>query len=125
MTYRTPFPVLAVVLLAACASSPMPGSEMRPFTQTAPNSITLIVQNQNFADVRLYALRQAGRESLGVVTGLSDEEFTLDWSFSEPLRIEIDMLAGPSCTTEELTADPGDIFELQIAPVFTESRFCS
>lgn len=122
---RTLASAFVAASLAACASSPTPGSEMEPFTQDGPaNSITIIVQNRNFADARLYVLRRGARESLGVVTGKTDEEFSLDWSFSDPIQIEIDMVAGPSCTTEELQADPGDVFELQIDVVFSQSSAC-
>ncbi len=59
-----------------------------------------------------------------MVGGKEDAEFTLDWPITTPLRIEIDLLAGERCVTEELRADPGDIFELQIASVFHETRGC-
>lgn len=124
MTRLIPTLVSAVVL-TACASSGTPGSEMEPFTQTGPpTTITIIVQNRNFADARLYVFRRGARESLGVVGGKTDEEFTLDWSFTDPIQIEIDLVAGPSCRTEELRADPGDILELQIDVVFSQSSAC-
>ena len=43
---------------------------------------------------------------------------------SDPIRIRIEILAGPSCTTEELLADPGDVLELQIDQNFLHSRQC-
>ena len=122
---RLALAMLALVALSACASSSGSRSGMEPFSDTgADDTITIVVQNRNFADARLYALRPGGREILGTVTGLSDDEITLDWSFSEPLRIEIDLVAGPSCTTREIRVDPGDVLELQIASVFTESQAC-
>ena len=122
---RLALATFVLVTLTGCASSSTAGSGMEPFTDTgADDTITVIVQNRNFADARLYVLRRGARQSLGVVSGLGDEEFTLDWSFSEPIQIEIDMVAGPSCTTREIQADPGDVLELQIASVFTESQAC-
>jgi hypothetical protein len=40
------------------------------------------------------------------------------------MYIEIDMLAGPKCFTEELPVDPGDVLELQIASVFSSTAAC-
>ena len=111
--------------LTACASSSTPGSETEPFTQSGPpRTITIVVQNRNFAYARLYVFRRGARQSLGSVTGKTEEEFTLDWDFTDPIQIEIDLVAGPSCMTEELRADPGDILELQIDAVFSRSSVC-
>ena len=34
------------------------------------------------------------------------------------------MLAGPTCTTQPLDVQPGDILELQIQSMFNQSSFC-
>ncbi|MDX1645656.1 MAG: hypothetical protein R3304_00825 [Longimicrobiales bacterium] len=116
--------VAAGLWLVGCASGTA-RSDADPFTESeAPSSITIMVMNRNFADARLYALRRGQRQSLGVVSGLTDYEFTLEWNFSEPLQLEIDMVAGPQCRTRAIQADPGDVFEFQIASVFTESQAC-
>lgn len=111
------------LLVAACASA-NPPVEMTPFTETEASSIRVIVDNRNFTEARLYVLRRGARTSLGIVGGKSEQEFTVDWPLSEPIQIEINLLAGPTCVTPELRADPGDILELQIAAVFRESSFC-
>jgi hypothetical protein len=49
----------------------------------------------------------------------------IPWTFGEPLRIEINLLAGPKCTTRTIDADPGDELELRIQSVFTSSSICS
>lgn len=118
------FALAAVLVSSACASSNRAG-ELEPFTQVGPpSSIRVIVQNLNFSEARLYAIRRGMRTSLGIVGGKQDAEFTIDWSIPDPLQIEIHLLAGPTCTTRELQADPGDIIELQIASVFSDSQAC-
>lgn len=118
--------LLVALALGGCASGGQTvAGEGDPFDQGArPSSVRIIVQNRNFSDVRLYAHRRGSRRMLGSVTGKQDREFTLDWNMTDPLAIEIDMIAGPRCITREMRVDPGDILELQIAPVFNNSSFC-
>jgi hypothetical protein len=104
-----------VLGLAACASGSGGGS---PFGDDLAErgEIEIKVVNLNFRDATVWALiGGSGRQRLGTVTGKGDEIFTLPWTFSEPLRIEFDLLAGPRCYTESLVVDPGDLLELQIA----------
>lgn len=109
-----------IVTLAACAS-PKRSDAPRPFVEARPSTVRLLVQNRNFSDVRLYAVGLGTRKALGTVTGKQDAEFTLDWPGHGPLQIVIDMVAGPRCTTAKMLADPGDILELQIAVVFSDT----
>lgn len=114
---------LTLYMLTGCATSSPPSTDLFDGpgeTQT----IRIVVQNLNFADARLYALRRGTRTSLGTVGGKQDDEFTLEWSVSEPLQIEINLMAGPTCTTEPLMADPGDLLELQIALEFSRTGVC-
>ena len=116
---------VCTIAMAACGAPRTP-AQAEPFSATSGRAATvrLIVQNRNFSDARLYAVRRGARTILGQVGGKQDAEFTLDWVLPEPLRIEIDMLAGPRCTTEEMQVDPGDILELQIDAVFSRSSAC-
>lgn len=113
------------VALSGCASS-TGSSNPGPFDTSSarPADVQLIVQNRNFADARLYTIQRGKRTQLGTVGGKRDAEFTLPWTMSDPLRIEINLLAGPTCTTREMLVDPGDILDLQIAAVFSQSSFC-
>lgn len=110
--------------VAACATGG--GTDTAgPFSSTdRPNSVRIEVLNLNFQDARLYALRDTERLSLGTVGGKQEGTFTLPWNMSQNLRIEINLLAGPTCTTEALPVQPGDILELQIQSVFSQSSFC-
>ncbi len=117
---------LALVGASACL---MAGTEVSKGTHTfispdRPQKVRLLVQNMNFNDARLFALATNGRMPIGQVNGKQDREFELDWTLSSYMRIEIDMVAGPKCTTSEMQVDPGDILELQIASVFSQTHDC-
>lgn len=109
-----------LVVSTACASGN--GPSRAAFDDVRPTSVRLIVQNMNFADVRLYTLRRGARQNLGTVTGKQDREFTFGWDMADPMVVEIDMVAGPKCFTREMVVDPGDIIELQIPSHFTASN---
>jgi len=114
----------AVLMLASCSSTAAPGS-VTPFTDTvADRSIEIIVDNRNWSDARLYAIRRGARTSLGVVGGKDQRTFRMDWPIAETLQIEIHMLAGPRCLTAVLPVDPGDVLDLQIAVVFNQTSAC-
>ncbi len=126
MIHRT-LAVVAVAATAACAGlTPDPQAPtMEPFTAVGPpTSITLLVQNRNFNEARLFVLRRGATLPLGVVGGKAESEFNVEWDMSDPIQIRIDILAGSSCTTEEILADPGDVLELQIDQDFMHSRRC-
>lgn len=123
---RSALAVIAVMLSStACASTATP-TDSDPFDNSGSEarSVRLMVQNMNFSDVRLFAIRRGSRTSLGVVSGKRDAEFTLDWPLPEPLQIEIRLLAGPHCLTREMEVDPGDVLELQISSVFSQTSAC-
>ncbi len=107
----------AVVAASACASGPSQRTAT-PFSEDLRErqEVRISIQNRNFSDVTLWTLvRDGRRQRLGTVTGKSDAVFTLPWRFSEPMRLEFDLLAGPRCVTDNLDVDPGDTLELQIA----------
>jgi hypothetical protein len=113
-----------MLVSAGCASSGGGSGAAQPFSAARPTTIRIIVQNLNFQDARLYTYRRGTRSMLGTVTGKTNAEFVIDWDLPEPMYMEIDMLAGPRCFTEELRADPGDIMELQISSHFFDSPSC-
>jgi len=87
------------------------------------NSIRIYVQNANFYDANLYAITSGGPERrLGTVGGKQDAVFNVPWTFSQDLQVRIDLIAGPTCTTERIPVDPGDMLEVQI--LSGTDRFC-
>lgn len=129
---RRPARVMAVTLAAlgvasfgGCASPGGP-SGGDPFTTGAEDQeIQIKIVNLNFLDATVWALIAGGRrQRLGVVSGKREAVFTLPWRFSEPLSLEFDLVAGPRCITENLTVDPGDLLELQIASDISRQPGC-
>ena len=121
----TTLALAALTAAAGCASTSGAGpSAAEPFSSPGPSTVRIVVQNRNFQDARLYTYRRGTRAFLGVVAGKRDQDFVIDWDFPDPMYVEIDMLAGPRCYTEELRVDPGDILELQIAAVFSSTSAC-
>jgi hypothetical protein len=118
--------VLTLLTVAVACATQGQRLDSEPFTTSTerPDSVLLEVQNLNFSDARLYAIRDGRRMTLGRVGGKQDARFTIPWRFSQELRIEINLLAGPTCVTERLQVDRGDILELQISGVFSQSTFC-
>jgi hypothetical protein len=82
------------------------------------------VRNANFYDATVTAIGDATQRRLGVVGGNQTSVFTMPWEFTSGLRVRIDLLAGPSCTTETIQANPGDDIEFQIPPDLGTSGFC-
>lgn len=126
-TARTRFALLALTLAVAACATASPMQSDGPFSAAGGerDMVTIDVLNNNFGDVTLWALRSdAERIRLGGVTGKTDARFTIPWRFSEPMRIEIDMVAGPRCVTENITVDPGDVLQLEIQPVFEQTAGC-
>ena len=88
-------------------------------------SIRVEVRNLNFADATLYAYRGSERIRMGIVTGKTDAEFTVPWTVTVPLRIEIDLLAGDRCITRPMSVDPGDVIQVQIEIDLRSSLDCN
>ena len=119
-------PLLLCAAFAACAPVGA-GVADDPYALTSTNRpprIRLVVRNMNFNDVRLFAMAPTGRTSIGQVGGKQDAEFELDWPVSAYMSIEINMVAGPKCETQEMQVDPGDVLELQIAVIFEQTAGC-
>ncbi|MGD8728512.1 MAG: hypothetical protein PVF90_02320 [Gemmatimonadota bacterium] len=114
------------LLLAACGSMGANTSVDDPFQGDAGrNEIRIHIRNNNFYDARIIALLEGTtRRQLGTVGGKTEAVFTLPLVYSRGLRLEIDLLAGPTCVTDEITADPGDDIQLDILPAPPSQDFC-
>ena len=125
-TRLAPLLTLAIALgVTACAGS-SPNLNADPFEAASegPQTISIHVTNLNFQEARLWAVSSAGRQRIGVVGGKADAVYRIPWDFSKPLQVEIDLLAGPSCTTEALIVDPGDELQLQIEMDLARMSYC-
>lgn len=123
---RSAFGLLpALLALGACAGMGQASAD-DPFASAEDrNMFRIYVQNDNYYDARLYVIASGGvRQQLGFVGGKTDHVFTVPWRFSNEIRVEINMVAGPTCTTEPLTVDPGDEVRLQIMSAIGGNDFC-
>ncbi len=128
---RTPMRRTLCVWAIALTASACAGAGQRvaqdPFVGGGgtPTAVRIHVDNRNFSDARLYAVTDGGqRRLIGIVNGKREAAYTLPWTFPRDLRIEIDLLAGRTCSTAALMVDPGDVLELQILSDFSASSFC-
>ena len=104
---------LAIVLAVSgfgCASR----GEGSPFVATADQRLRIEVNNIGFTDVTLHLVWPGQRKRLGTVVGTKTQLYTLPWSTSDLVQIEVDLLAGSECATRQIWADPGDIIVLEI-----------
>lgn len=122
----TALALLVVGGLAACGGG-RAAANADPFENAAegPRVINIHVTNLNFNEARLWAISMEGRQRIGVIGGKADAVYRLPWNFSQPLRIEIDLLAGPRCTTEPINVDPGDDLRLQIEMDLARQARCN
>lgn len=91
-----------MVLLAGCATG---GSARNPFDPSdtrgggTDEPLRIEVQNLNFNDVTIWAMRQGQRIRMGRVTGKTDQTFRIDWNMAVPISFAIDVTGGRSCGT--------------------------
>jgi hypothetical protein len=106
----------AILLLAplACARG---SSARNPFAGSGrgrEGSIDVRIENQNFGDATIHALRGGERIRLGQVTGKSQQDFKVNWRFSVPIEFRVDLVGGQGCGVRPMTVDPGDKVWLRI-----------
>jgi hypothetical protein len=89
-------------------------SRRSPFVAPEDARINIEVINHGFQDATLHALWSNQRIRLGTVSGTRTANYMVPWTFSDLLRIEIDLLAGETCITRPIMTDPGDIILLEI-----------
>lgn len=100
-----------VLSVSACASrsdvsSPFDGPTASTRSNGAEDPIRIEVQNLNFNDVTIWAVRTGQRVRLGRVTGKTDESFRIDWNVAIPISFVIDVVGGRSCTTGQVGVEP-------------------
>ena len=115
---------LAVTVAGCGTRTSYPGQD--PFAEGGGTrqELRIRVRNNNFYDASLTAIADTGRRRLGTVGGNQSAVFTIPWSFTGGLRIEIDLLAGPTCTTDFITVSPGEDVQLDIMSDFDSTPYC-
>ena len=115
--------VLCMVLGASFGCGVQRGTLDSPLGDQEDRRIRIEIQNRGFDDATVHALFDARRIRLGIVTGKRTGNFMLPLDNSILLKLEIDVLAGPSCTTRDMWVDPGDIIVMEILSVDLISGF--
>jgi hypothetical protein len=116
--------VCLALLVGGCATAARPKSNLAS-EEARDRSVRVYATNLNFSDATLWAVIQGNRRRMGILTGKTEEVFVLPWPTSLDLQIEIDLLAGPRCTTRTMAVDPGDDIELVIDQDLLGGPLCS
>lgn len=113
------------IALGATACYSANGRRRNPFGApgSSDGSVRVRVENLNFSDATIHALRGGERVRLGQVTGKSESNFRIRWNFSLPMQLEVDLVGGSGCQIRPITVDPGDKVFLHI-PIQIGSTPC-
>ncbi len=109
--------VLMAILVLAPGACARVTSTRNPFaggSRGGEGSIEVRIENQNFGDATIHALRGGERIRLGQVTGKSQQNFKIRWNFSVPIEFRVDLVGGEGCGVRPMTVDPGDHVWLRI-----------
>jgi hypothetical protein len=111
------YAALMAILVLAPAACARGSSSRNPFeggSRDGAGSIEVRIENQNFGDATIHALRGGERIRLGQVTGKSQKDFRIRWNFSVPIEFRVDLVGGEGCGVRPMTVDPGDKVWLRI-----------
>ena len=81
----------------------------------SPRTISLDVENQNFYDATIYAVRPGLRQRVGYVNGEGKSTFSFRWPDGD-LQLEIRLLAVGSYYTQVMDVQQGDELQLTVLP---------
>ena len=98
----------AALLLGGCASSAR-NAEIGP-------PVVIEVQNNNFQDATVYLFREGERQRLDIVTGKTDQTFSVRWQRLLYLRFEVRFIGGGACATRAIAVEPGQRYVLVLQP---------
>lgn len=92
--------MLSALLAVGCST----GRTLNPFDRSEPTGgieerIRIEVQNLNFNDATVWALRSSQRIRVGRVTGKTDQTFRIDWNVAAPISFQVDVVGSRTCRT--------------------------
>lgn len=99
----------ALLTLGGCATA------SNPFEQSSSSTtIEILVQNQNFSNATVYAVRAGQSIRLGIVNSQNFEVFSIPWPAALPLRVEARFLGGLRCSSQEILVNDGDRITVEL-----------
>jgi hypothetical protein len=100
--------LVACLLLAATGCGTTSRSPFADSAARGDEQIQIRIENHNFNDATVHALRGGMRVRLGTATGKSDEDFRVRWNSTLAIGFEISMVGGGECRVRSMMVDPGD-----------------
>lgn len=114
------FGVLLACAVAGCGTL-FGGQRESPFAGSSASQVMVFVENRNREDVNVEVASPTGRQAVGRVSGRGRGQFTVDWTRTQELRFEVNLVAGSRHTIRVGSVSPGDRVELFVAPSVGES----
>lgn len=102
-------PVLLLMTVACASRAPGVSSLSGP-------PIVVEVRNNHFSDGTVFAVRDGESLRLGIVTGKTDQSFSIPWGPNMSLRLEVQFIGNGACTTGSIQMEPGQHFLLELQP---------
>lgn len=115
----------AATLLLIAASACAPRAE--PIFGSGPDgarTITIRVANRNFDDATVWAFRYNERRRAGTVGAKSTEDLNVQWANPAPLRVEIRLIGGQTCSSREIQMQPGDVVSVEVPQNLRSDPVC-
>ena len=105
--------MLTLALPAACSSAPEPETSAGPV-----NARTIVqIENRNFYDMQIYAVRFGERQRLGLATGNRTSTFELPahWTTGASVRFVASPVGSDQVAwSQDYSVKPGDVVKLEI-----------
>jgi len=119
-----PHAVLLVLVTATASCQTLGLASPFGTGPSGESTVTVEVQNRNFADATVHVLRGNERIRLGIVSGADSQTFEVPWRLSMAMRVNIRLLAGGECLTDDLMVDPGDRLLVEVPVDLTSDPDC-
>jgi hypothetical protein len=121
---RTTRYVVFALLAALSGTSACRSASPYDVNEAQPGNITLVVRNNNYNDVDVYAVSSGLATRVGTVTGNSSATFTLNPTLVGPtdFRIVATPIGGNGrASTGPLVVSQGQTIEFTVGPVLSQS----
>jgi hypothetical protein len=116
--------LVALMSLTACTSS-MERTGSAAGEVAANDAVSVLVTNNNYNDVNVYAVRGGERIRLGTVTGNSSSTLTMDraiYGVNDVSLVAIPIGGFGAARSGRLSLSAGDTVEFRIMPVLDQSN---